>query len=410
LKIAVVSPFLDRRHGAERCVVEEIEYFCRQPGTQVHIYAQRLEDFDFVRYRDVRRAPIPASKPVWHRLPALPGPHLLNYIWWFFANTWLRWRHRTFCSLDYDVVFSPGINCPDADAIVVHVVFHEFFRHVRESLRLGSNPLRSWPAAIHRNFYYRLIMFLENRIYADPKVRLAAVSNLTARELAIPARRSDITVIPNAVDTAKFNTEQRLQRRAQARVCFGLQDSDFALLLLGNGWVNKGLGAVLQAMAFQRDLPLRLLVVGRDDRSPFLEQIRSLQLNGRVSFIGPSPDVLQFYAAADVYVGPSLHDSFALPPLEAMACGLPVITSAQNGGAQVISEGSDGFVLDDPSDSSRLGELLRRLWQNPETRRELGLMAARTAEIYHWERNAHATWLFLRAAGGQKELSPTDAT
>lgn len=394
----MVSPFLDRRHGAERCVVEEIEYFCRQPDTEVHIYAQALEDFEFIRYRDFRGQRIPPGKPVWHRLPPFPAPHLVNYLWWFGTNTWLRWFHRTFRSLDYDVVFSPGINCPDADAIVVHVVFHEFVRHVRESLRLRHNPMRSWPAAIHRNLYYGLIMFLENRIYANPRVRLAAVSRLTARELCKVAERSDVTVIPNAVDTRKFYPEERLRRREAARAGFSFSENEFVLLLLGNGWANKGLSTVLQAMALQRDLPLRLLVAGRDDRAPFLEQIRHLNLGESVRFQEPSPDVMGFYAAADVYVSPSLHDSFALPPLEAMACGLPVITSSQNGGAQIITERVDGFVMGDPGDSAGLAELLRLLWQDPEIRKEVGRNAAHTAKDYHWERNASETLAFLNTA------------
>jgi glycosyltransferase involved in cell wall biosynthesis len=104
---------------------------------------------------------------------------------------------------------------------------------------------------------------------------------------------------------------------------------------------------------------------------------------------------MQFYAAADVYVGPSLHDSFALPPAEAMACGLPVITSAQNGGAGMITDGVDGFVLNDPRDTAALAQLLRLLWEQPELRRRMGEWAARTAQHYTWERNARETLAFL---------------
>lgn len=403
MRIAVVSPFLDRRHGAERCVVEQIEYFCRQPETEVHIYSQSVQDFEFVFSSDFRPGQTFLNKPVWHRLPALPGPHLFHYVWWFLANTGLRWFHRKFRSLDYDLVYSPGINCPDADAIVVHVVFCEFLRHVQESLRLSTNPLRSWPALIHRSLYYRLIIFLEHRVYPNRRVQLAAVSNLTARELSIPAKRSDITVIPNAVDTAKFSPEIRLQRRTQARTALSFSDSDFVLLLLGNGWANKGLSFVLQSMNAERDLPLKLLVVGRDDQAPHLEEIRRLQLDGRIHFQEPSPDVLQFYAAADAYVSPSLHDSFALPPLEAMACGLPVITSIRNGGSQIVSDGVDGFVLNDPQDSSRLARLMRSLWESPDLCRKLGANAAATAKSYTWERNACETFAFLQSALRLKE-------
>jgi len=77
----------------------------------------------------------------------------------------------------------------------------------------------------------------------------------------------------------------------------------------------------------------------------------------------PRPDVEFFYAAADAYVGPSLEDAFAQPPAEAMASGLPVITSRQNGGAEIISHGSDGLILEDPEDVRTLAEWIRNCWR-----------------------------------------------
>jgi UDP-glucose:(heptosyl)LPS alpha-1,3-glucosyltransferase len=154
----------------------------------------------------------------------------------------------------------------------------------------------------------------------------------------------------------------------------------------------------LTSIAAIQHLPLRLLIVGRDDRAPFLEQIQHLHLEGRVFFLDPSSDIMHFYSAADVYTGPSLHDSFALPPIEAMACGLPVITSVTNGGSQIITEGFDGFVLSDAQDSVALSRLISQLYEQPELRRSVGENAARTAKSYSWERNASETWEFLAKA------------
>src|SRR6266436_5185243 len=109
-----------------------------------------------------------------------------------------------------------------------------------------------------------------------------------------------------------------------------------------------------------------------------------------------------FYAAADVYAGPSLEDSFALPPLEAMACGLPVITSVNNGGSQIITEGVDGFVLSDPRDSIALSMLLRRLYLDRDLCALVGENSARTAQGYTWERNARETWGVLVTAMATK--------
>ena len=127
-RIAVVSPFLDMRHGTERAMIECIS---RLAGDyEFHVYSNDVEDLDL-------------ASVSWHQVPALPGPHLFSYLWWFFANTFWRWRDRRFRQLMPEVVFSAGINCLDADAIIVHIVFSEFFRLAKDELRLRSLPLRS---------------------------------------------------------------------------------------------------------------------------------------------------------------------------------------------------------------------------------------------------------------------------
>jgi glycosyltransferase involved in cell wall biosynthesis len=410
LRIAVVSPFLDRSHGTERCIVEQINLFLRRPGCEIHIYSQSVRDLDVVRFRPSSVSPSAPGKAIWHRIPALPGPHLLNFLWWYFANQALRWFHRAFRDLRFDVVFSPGINCADAGAIVVHVVFHEFFRQVHRDLRLGDAPARSWPLLLHRILYYRLIMALENRIYRNPRINLATVSQRTAGEISRHFARQDVSVIPNAVDLARFNLPERLRRREHVRNFLQLSDSDFVLLLIGNDWKSKGLAPLLNAVAAVQHIPVRLLVVGRDNAAPFHGLIQHLQLASRVRFHPPTSDIMQFYAAADVYTGPSLHDSFALPPLEAMACGLPVITSVTNGGSQIITEGFDGFVLGDAQDSVALSSLISRLYEQPELKRSVGENAARTAQSYSWERNASETWEFLSKADTSSSATPLAMT
>jgi glycosyltransferase involved in cell wall biosynthesis len=403
LRIAVVSPFLDRSHGTERCIVEQIERFLRVPDCQVHIYSQSIQDLDVVRFDSRPSSPSEAGKAIWHRIPTFPGPHILNFLWWFIANQALRWFHQNFRALRFDLVFSPGINCWDADAIVVHIVFHEYYRLVRADLQLRKAPLRSWAALIHRRVYYNLIMLLESSVYPNPRVSLAAVSHLTAQEITAHFGRQDVTVIPNAVDHARFNLQDRLRRRESVRRELGISEAEVALLLVGNDWKKKGLSTLLNAVAAIRQFPLRLMIVGRDDRAPFLKQIQNLDLSARVLFPVPSPDVLKFYAAADIYAGPSLHDSFALPPIEAMACGLPVITSASNGGSQIITNGVDGFVLSDSGDSQTLATMIRQLLEQPDFCRRVGGNAAQTASAYTWETNAQQTLAFLTKALQRKE-------
>ena len=374
LRLAVISPFIDKRHGTERRVAECIS---RLAGDyEIHVYSGRIDDVNL-------------GEITWHRIPEFFGPHLVNYLWWFAANHLWRWWDARFHGLRYDVVYSPGINCLNPDAITVHVVFAELYPRVESELRLRQNPVRSWPRVLHRRLYYRLIMALERRVYPRANLSVGVVSRQVAEQLARHFGPMNSTqVIYHGIDSNVFQPEARLRRRAEMRQRFGLRDADFVLLLVGNGWRNKGLPCLLEAMAQLSDLPAKLLVAGNDDRAPYQAIARQLGMAERIKFLEPSPDVAQFYAACDVYVGPSMHDSFALPPSEAMACALPVITSRNNGGSEIVTNGLDGLILDDPSDFHQLARLIRQLYEDPELRRHLGENAVRTAQQYTWERNA----------------------
>jgi glycosyltransferase involved in cell wall biosynthesis len=387
-RIAIVSPFIDKRHGTERCLAEFVNRVTSD--YEIHIYSNRVEDVDLARV-------------TWHRIPELPGPHLLSYVWWFAANHWWRWRDARRQGWRYDAVFSPGINCLDADAVMVHVVFAELRERVAGDLRLTHNPASSWPRIVHRRLYYRLIANLERRVYLNGNLAVGVVSRQVGKQLERHfGRTHNNELIYYGMDGDTFDPRTRIARRDVVRAQFALLPADYVLLLIGNGWSNKGLPCLLEAMGKLRDLPVKLLVAGKDDRAPYQAIARRLGIEERVTFLEPAADVMQFYAACDVYVGPSVHDSSALPPAEAMACGLPVITSRNNGGSEKIAQGLDGFIIEDAFDSEQLARLIRRLWEDPELRRRLGENAARTAREHTWERNAEQTRQLLDHAMQRK--------
>jgi UDP-glucose:(heptosyl)LPS alpha-1,3-glucosyltransferase len=141
-------------------------------------------------------------------------------------------------------------------------------------------------------------------------------------------------------------------------------------------------------VAMLQDPRVRILVVGTDSTASYLESAGNLGLAGRVHFLPPRRDVEFYYAAADAYAGPSLEDTFSLPPAEAMACGLPVITSRATGVSEIIHHGEDGLVLEDPADAKTLSEWLARLASDANWRMQLGTAAARTATGYTWAQNS----------------------
>lgn len=384
LRIAVVSPFVDKKHGTERTLAECLSRLA--DDFEFHLYSSRVEDIDLGRI-------------VWHRVPALPGPHLFAYLWWFAGNQIQRWWDRRFRGLHFDLVYSPGINCLDADAIMVHAIFTRMRERLRNELRLRNNPLVAWPQTVHRRIYYRLIASLERRVYRRPNVSLAAVSRKLAGELdRYFGRRDAVVVIYSGIDLDQFSPQKRASLRQAARAKLGLEAGDFALLLIGNDWKGKGLPCLLDAVRQAADPRLRVLVVGSDKPERFAPLVEESGLASRILFLPIRPDVEFYYAAADAYAGPSLEDTFAMPVAEAMACGLPVIASRGAGVSELIAAGRDGFVLEDPNDSASLAAMIRQLAGGPAFCRRLGEEASKTARQYGWEHNARQTReLFERA-------------
>ena len=373
-RLAVVSPFLSKSHGTERMVVEWITHLAGD--FEVHVYSQSIQDIDL-------------SKVTWHRIPKLPGPHIFNYLLWFAANhIWRRWD-RSIGGLQQDLTFSPGTNCLDADVVSVHIVFAEFLKRTKAGLRFSNTPIWSWPRLLHRLIYYRLIVFLERRVYMNPRTELVLTSPHSEQELyKYYGCGKGLPVVSTGIDHDVFNNGRRLALREQARRETGLAADCFAVLLIGNDLRNKGIRALLSALEDLHDCAVHLLIVCRENPAPFRAMISNAQINKRVHFLPPRKDVEFYYAAADAYAGPSLEDTFALPAAEAMACGLPVIISSRAGAAAWVSNGVNGLILDDPTDSRTLAGMIRRLYEDEPFRARLGEKAAETAQQYTWDRSS----------------------
>ncbi|MGB6075692.1 MAG: glycosyltransferase family 4 protein, partial [Candidatus Acidiferrales bacterium] len=371
-RIAVVSPFLDKQHGTERCVTEQLERLATD--YEFHVYSTRVADMDL---RGV----------VWHRIPSIPGPHLVKYIWFLGANHVWRWARRVLGGVDADLIYSPGINCLDADLISVHVIFAKFYQSARESLSFRQNVPRFWLRLLHRRLLYRLFISLERRVYTRQDLPLITISSKAREDLGkLYGRESNVSAVYYGVDPLKFSAEVRGRLRMAARSSLGYSEADFVILLIGNDWNNKGLRCLLEAARIVDRPWLKISVVGTDDRTPYRFLFESL--GSQVLFFPLRADPEVYYAAADLYVGPSLEDAFALPPLEAMACGVPVIVSRQAGVSELVTHGVDGYILEDPEHPDELAGLIAKLCEDRELREGMGRRAAGTARQYTWERNA----------------------
>ena len=398
MRLAVVSPFVDRRHGTERALAELLERLSRNQHCEIHLYAQRVENLALTQ--PVGPSPKDSGAIFWHEVPSIPGPHLLQFLAWLLLNrifrAWDRWVH----GLRFDLVLSPGINSLDADVVIVHALFHRLRKLAGEDL--GNTAKPGFLRRLHRRAYYAFLSGLERRVYTNPRVSLAAVSQRTATLLKDYFGRQDVRVIPNGVDTSQFSPSERCARRELARARRKLREEDFVLLLIGNDLNSKGLPVVLEAMSLQPEIPARLIVVGDDLTSAFRELAQRLHVFDRCFWEPARVDILDAYAAADLYVSPSLEDSFGMPVAEAMACGLPAITSTFAGVSSLLHDGVDSLILRAPHDAKTLATMIRTLFQQAEWRSRMGQAAAKTALAWTWDRNANDVWELLREAASKK--------
>ena len=197
----------------------------------------------------------------------------------------------------------------------------------------------------------RLTIQFERSMFEHPALRAVIANSAMVvadiAELYPDFDQSRVHLIWNGVNHAKFSPELRLSRRARNRQALQLGAQERALLVLGSGWHRKGVETALRALT---KLPSNvcLLVAGKESRpGRYQELARDLGIaDSRLRWIGPTSDPLNLYAAADVFLVPSLYDQMPNASLEAMACGLPLVVSSTSGTRDLIHDGQQGFVRD----------------------------------------------------------------
>jgi len=134
------------------------------------------------------------------------------------------------------------------------------------------------------------------------------------------------------------------------------------LLIIAHNFRQKGVDNFLRAMAIlERRLRARGIIVGRDRQRSFRILAERLGLSSRIHFTGPVPDTAAFYAAADIYFHPAWYDPCPNVFFEAVASGLPVVTTRANGAAALIEQGVQGFVIENPADHDAQADALHTL-------------------------------------------------
>ena len=200
--------------------------------------------------------------------------------------------------------------------------------------------------AMKHDRFHRHLTETERKMARQTDMIFVANSRLVARELTewldLPASR--IRTIENGVDLGVFHPPT-LEQRAGARAWFKLSPDDRVVAFVGRGFKRKGLFLLVQALGTGRLRGTRALIAGDDKQSGrVVALILKLGLESRVTLLGPVTNVVRMLHASDVFVLPTLYDPMPNAAIEAIACGLPVVTTPGAGIGEVVAEHWAGGV------------------------------------------------------------------
>jgi UDP-glucose:(heptosyl)LPS alpha-1,3-glucosyltransferase len=233
-----------------------------------------------------------------------------------------------------------------------------------------QSPLAAF--ATRMSPHHRYLVAAESALFTSARLRAVICnSEMVRREIAqrFGTSLDKLVLIRNAVDAAMFNPGLRVEMRSAVRQQLAIPEQANVALHVGSGFERKGVAGFLAALARAAGAPWGI-VVGRDKRAArYAELARRLGLAPRVRFVGSVSDVRPYYAAADSFVLATLYDPFPNAALEAMASGLPLVTTSHCGAAEMVTEGESGFVRDaldiaglagvlgglDPATAARMG-------------------------------------------------------
>ena len=365
LKIALVANNIHFRGGMERYCAELATALSFQHD--VHLFASEIDD-------------VPKERLTLHPVVTVSRPIAALFAQYYWKSS------RQIKMRDYDVVHSIG-----------GITAHQNFVTAQYCQHAWGEAIRTEPGAAdgisaYHQFMWRMTGFFEKRALTSPEtLGISANSHRTRLDLehfygCDPAK---ISVVYNAVDSVRFNHANTRFRR-QIREKYGVPENAVVVLFVGE-YRRKGLAALIRALGNLNNPQVYLLAVGKGDLAQYHALAAEANMTQRVAFAGPTRDIEQVFGAADIFAFPTYYEAFGMVITEAMASGLPVITSRRAGAAEMIRDGESGLLLDAPGDTDELSRKLELLLADKSLRDDMGRKARQTVSGHCWSDVAEQT-------------------
>ncbi len=326
-----ILEFSRRKGGAETYLANLCARMAKG-DFEVHVYAERWDEkIEGVHF---------------HRVKTIPFPKSLRLLSFAIRAT------REMEKENYDVTLGVG-NTLKADVLQPHGGVHWawFWR----SLRAYDHPLLWLIKFVGRVLSPKQWVqgYIDGAPYRRNYKKIIAISDMVKEDLmgwyCIPVDR--IVVIYNGVDTERFHPGNR-HYREEIRRRHGIGD-EFLILFVSNNFRMKGLKYLIKALAEIKksdSTPCKCLILGRDKKAPYVRLSKKLGVSDDVIFAGSTEEPEKYYGAADLLVHPTFYDACSLTVLEALASGLPVITTYSNGASGILGDADAKFVINSPKD------------------------------------------------------------
>jgi len=350
MRVAIVQEFVDARRGGAETSTREMAAALARLGLDVTVIHRAAPDAG---------SPAPSVRDNVTYWPLAPGGRTRVGQTYRYVQTVSR-----LCRAErFDIVHAI-LPCLAAD--VYQPRGGPFAEPVSRTSAVTRSPILRGLKLLGRRFNIRqrFLLRLERILLTKHahRVTVAALSDYVRRQvLALGLPPDRVRIVFNGVDVAPLASDERMHLRVALRRQLGIPADAPLVLFVAHNFRLKGLRELLYACAtepLRSRADLQLIVAGRDDAAAYQRLARRLRIDARVRFLGGDTPVASLYAAADLLAHPTWYDPCSRVVLEALAGGLPVVTTRYNGAAELITPGRHGYVVAEPAARRALAEAL----------------------------------------------------
>lgn len=377
MKILLISNNFTKRLGDEIFIVELARYFTKQH--EVHLLTS-ISDLSLNEYYNIPDLII-------HKKKVIRRPYWLQMLMNAYLNA--KYSKELKNRLKLDIVHSNTWESFSCDVVVIHSCYRGWLKVANKILKEESSYLKYLLYSIRRWLLpkNRVFLAIEKNVLEKGSKKIIVASQWFKETILenynVPEEK--IVVMPFGVNLDEFKPS--LQKRLEIRKKYNIEENDICLMLSGYEFKRKGLKYIIEALPLVKG-NMKVLAVGEEDPKIYKELAADLGVLDKVIFTGFVPEIKDYYSASDIFLFPTTYEPFGITTLEAMATGLPIIISKLAGSAEIIKNGHEGLLLNNPTDPKEITEKINLLVNNKDLRKQMGENAYKTAQKYSWTKVA----------------------